>query len=147
MSTTRAASETTTHPIPMAVQQVLDLFATELADVRFPRLDHEILEALAGEVRAANERLEEARRVVEEARAALTQRQDGLLERARQGVAYARVFAEGDQALGARIEGLSLAQVSKPAKRKTRRRRKTEPDLSAELPLATPAPIIQLEAV
>ena len=148
-------------PIPAPVQEVLDLFASDLADVRFPNVDHETLSALADAVREEARALEEARQVVDAARARLGQRQEALLQRVGQGVAYVRVFAAGDQALEARVGQLAVVKAeARPAKKKTRKRRaaaapaaarstsRTHGRATAELPLSgSTGQLIQLEAV
>ncbi len=154
-------------PIPGAVQEVLELFASDLADVRFPNVDHETLDALADAVRVEARELEEARQLVVQARARLAQRQESLMQRACQGVAYVRVFAAGDDALQRRVEELAVARSeAKPAKKKTRKRRRSAASVpaagqpaarparpmngqsSGELPLgAASGQLIQLEAV
>ena len=131
-------------PIPAPVEEVLQLFSSELSGVRFPHLDCEVLGALADEVRHAAAALEDARRQVESARARLEERREALVARAEQGVAYARVFAHGEPELAARIDGIGLGKPRpEPKKTPRKRRRKAAADdrpaaAVTELPLTSP---------
>jgi hypothetical protein len=101
-------------PIPASVQAVLELFASDLAEVRFPDVDAAVLSRLAADAKAAAEALAGAQAALEQARAVLQQRQDALLHGAARAVAYARVFAESNEALAARLDAISLARPRRP---------------------------------
>jgi hypothetical protein len=100
--------------IPTTVQVVLDLFATALADVRFADVDAQTLARLAVEVQSASENVASAEAVLEGARRALEERQEVLLHHVQRAVAYARVYAENDEALSRRLNEVSLPR---PARR------------------------------
>ncbi|MBX3197137.1 MAG: hypothetical protein KF894_03185 [Labilithrix sp.] len=97
-----------------AVQSLLDLFASELADVRFGDLDATTLARLASEADAAEDAVATAQTLVDEARARLLDRQEALLQHAQRALAYARVYAESNAALSARLEAIALPR---PARR------------------------------
>jgi hypothetical protein len=98
------------------IQAILDLFDTALSQVRFADLDAKTLTSLAAEVRASAEIVVAAQAALTSAREALQERQDALLHQAQRAVAYARVYAENDEALGQRIDAIALPRQSKRAR-------------------------------
>jgi hypothetical protein len=110
--------------IPPAVKSVLDLFTTDLADVRFGDLDAPALARIAGDVQAASDVVVAAQLALDVARGALHERQEVLLQQAQRALAYARVYAEADLALTARLDAITLPRVSpaEPARRSPSRR-------------------------
>ncbi len=100
--------------IPATIQVVLDLFATALAEVRFADVDAQTLARLAAEVQSAGENVASAEAVLDGARRALDERQEVLLQHVQRAVAYARVYAENDEALSRRLDAVSLPR---PARR------------------------------
>lgn len=129
-------------PIPAPIAQLLGLFDGPLQEVRFPGIDREVLHAHADDVRAKAAALEEARAALERARAALDEGHKELHKTAEQALAYAKVFATGDEALSAELEALSLAPDKRGDKRgdkKTReRRRAAEPRAEKKAPQPAP---------
>jgi hypothetical protein len=105
------------------IQSVLDIFATELADVRFADLDAPMLARLAAEV-------EKASVVAATAQAELNERRKVLLDCVQRAVAYARVYAENDAALSAKLDAVMLPR---PA-------RKKGGEETLALPVAPPPP-------
>src|SRR4051794_23559733 len=101
-------------PILTPFQPVLDLFATELAEVQFADLDARVLARVAAEVDAAAEATLVAEAALEGARAALHEKTEALVQHAHRALAYARVYAENDEALTARLEAIALPR---PARR------------------------------
>jgi len=97
-----------TTPIPPAVQQVLDVYETNLPLVKFGDLEATVLSKAAEEVVLAAAALERAEAALETARAALQEKQESLFQKAQRALAYARVYAEGDTGLAARVEEISL---------------------------------------
>ena len=119
--------------IPSPVRTVLDLFVTDLADVRFGDVDAKTLASLAADVEAAAEAVASAQALLDDARSKLQERQDVLLQQAQRAVAYARVYAEPDAALSARIEAIALPRMTR------RSRTEAEPlTLSADDPPRRP---------
>ena len=99
---------TATHP---AVQALLDLFATSLADVRFADVDGPSLARCAAEVEAAGQAEVVARLALDATHLALQEKQEALLERAQRALAYARVYAESDPSLAASLEAIDLPRA------------------------------------
>jgi len=101
------------NAISTPVQAVLDLFATDLADLRFADVDANVLARLASETHAASEAVAVAQAALDTARSALQERQDALLAQAQRAHAYARVYAEGDDALVARLDAIALPRAAR----------------------------------
>jgi hypothetical protein len=99
--------------LPAPVQSVLDLFASELADVRFADVDAPTLARLAAEVRSVAEVVASAQAALESARRALDERQELLLGHVQRAVAYARVYAENNEELSQRIEAIALPRATR----------------------------------
>lgn len=101
-------------PISPPIQAVLDLFDGPLGQVRFADIDSATLRRLAGEVEAAAAELEAQQAALDALRKATLEKQEHLLLQAQRALAYARVYAEGDEELSARLAQIHLAR---PAKR------------------------------
>ena len=99
--------------IPSPIRTLLDLFTTSLADVRFADVDGQTLARCAAEVEAATEAVASAQATLDAAREVLQLKQDVLLQRAHAALAYARVYAEGDEALSIQLEGVSLPRSTR----------------------------------
>jgi hypothetical protein len=119
--------------IPSPIQTLLDLFTTCLADVRFADVDGQTLGRCAAEVESAAETVASAQAAADAARETLRLKQDLLLQRAQSALAYARVYAEGDEGLSARLDGVTLP-------RSTRRTRAEEGLVLSADPQPTPRP-------
>jgi len=111
-------------PIAPPVQALLDLFATELADVHFADVDAQLLARLAVDLEASAEAAALAQQALERANAAVLERSDALLDQAQRALAYARVYAERNPALLERVEAIAL-----PRARLARRPRLESPTL------------------
>lgn len=98
------------------IQSVLELFQGPLANVRFADIDAAGLTSLAGEVEAAGTEVEQHEQKLAEARQVLAQRQEALLNLAQQALAYARVYAESDEALLEELNRIVLPRAAKPKK-------------------------------
>jgi hypothetical protein len=94
--------------LPEGLPELLDLFAHSLAEIRFGDLDGAVLTAAASEVTAAANAVALAERALESAHASLDTAHEVLLRQANRALAYARVFAEGDEALLARVNAIAL---------------------------------------
>ena len=119
--------------IAAPIQTLLDLFSTCLADVRFADVDGQTLGRCAAEVEAAAEAVASAQAALDAAREILQLKQDALLQRAQSALAYARVYAEGDEALSGQLDGVNLP-------RSTRRPRATEGLVLSVEPQPAPGP-------
>jgi hypothetical protein len=102
------------NPIAPPVQALLELFATELADVHFADVDAKLLARLAADLQASAEAAASAQQALERANAAVLERSEALLEQAQRGLAYARVYAERNEALSARLEAIALPRARRP---------------------------------
>jgi hypothetical protein len=102
--------------LPPPVQSVLELFQGPLASVRFADIDAAGLAQLAAEVEAASSEVREHENKLGELRPILAQRQEALLVLAQQALAYARVYAENDEALLEAVNRISLPRAAKPRK-------------------------------
>jgi hypothetical protein len=126
-------------PVSEPVAALIDLFGVHAATLCFPEVDHAILEGLAAELRQAAAEVERQERALQQARQALDERRDALRARAERGLAYARIFAEDDDALREQLEGIDLGASGHPvaAKRAARRhpprrRKGTKPAVADE---------------
>lgn len=111
--TTTTTTPQIPDPIPAPIQSLLAIFGDYLADVRFPDVDAEVLGGAADEVRRLAQEVARAEAVLEAARAALADGQEVLLARSQRALAYARIFAEDDAALSARLDGVGLPRAAR----------------------------------
>ncbi len=102
--------------IPSPIQSLLDLFATALVEVRFADVDAQTLARAAADVQAASLVVANAQAAVDEARQALQERQETLLQHAQRAAAYARVYAETDEALSDRLSAITLPRSTRRAR-------------------------------
>jgi hypothetical protein len=109
-------------------REVLELYASELADVRFPDLDLKSLHAQAAEVDEAQHAVDDLEAQLLEARQLVSERNAALRTRAERALSYARIYAEGNQALSARID-----QISKPTKSESAPKKRGRPAKQTQL--------------
>lgn len=119
--------------IPAPIRTLLDLFTSSLADVRFADVDGQTLGRCAAEVESAAEAVASAQAALDAARETLQLKQDVLLQRAQSALAYARVYAENDDALSRQLDGVCLP-------RSTRRPRGVEGLVLSAEPQPAPRP-------
>jgi hypothetical protein len=98
------------------LQAVVALFRGPLSHVRFADIDAAGLTGLASEVEAAATEVEAQEAKLVELRQSLAQRQESLLALAQQALAYARIYAENDEALSAELNDIALPRATKPRK-------------------------------
>jgi hypothetical protein len=110
------------NPVPRSIVALQRLFEGPLADVRFPDVDGKSLaaavKALAdgdAAARTLEDQLDEARRHVDEL-------QDQLTLRAQRALAYARVYAEGNDELQSQLAAIVVPKTS---------RQRTQPPMEA----------------
>jgi hypothetical protein len=115
-------------PISPALRALLEVFSTDLSEVKFPDVDAEVLEEAAGRVKAQAEAVARAQAALEAARQALAESQESLQQKGQRALAYARVFSEDDGELSAKLEAISLP---KPARKAVR----PEGGVAAEAPV------------
>lgn len=87
-------------------RDVLELYASELSEVRFPDLDLAALQALAGEVHDAQEEADRLESELRDARERVAERSAAMHARAERALSYARIYAEGNAALGDRLAAI-----------------------------------------
>jgi hypothetical protein len=116
------------------IQAVLDLFDGPLEEVRFADIDAATLRQLAGEVRTASSELEAQQALLSALQQALTERQDQLLLLAQRAVAYARVYAENDAELSARLAAISLPRAGKRQRAEPRATEAALPEADVQAP-------------
>jgi ElaB/YqjD/DUF883 family membrane-anchored ribosome-binding protein len=104
-------------PISPAVHALLELFTHELAEVKFPDVDGEVLQDAAERVRERAEELARAQAALEAARQALQESQEALQQKGQRALSYARVYAEDDADLSLKLEAI---QLPKPARKVAR---------------------------
>src|SRR5215218_2448221 len=102
--------------ISPSIQAVIDLFQGPLAELRFADVDVTALANLARAADAAAAELAEQEARVSELKQVLADRQDALLLLAQRGLAYARVYAEHDEALSEQLSRINLPKAAKPRK-------------------------------
>ncbi|MFL5358046.1 hypothetical protein [Archangium sp.] len=108
---------TENDPISPAMRALLEVFSTDLSEVKFPDVDAEVLEEAAGRVTAQAEAVAQAQAALEAARQALGESQEALLQKGQRALAYARVFAEEDAALSTKLESISLPKAGRKVAR------------------------------
>ena len=125
--------------IPAPVDQLLALFSSRLADVRFPDVDGASLARLAEQTHDARMALATAEAMVETANAALRDHQDELLRTAQRALAYARVYASADEGLARELDAIVLPRVARRARAESGDGEPRTP-ASGEIDVAVPAP-------
>lgn len=100
-----------------SIQAVVQLFEGPLSGVRFADIDGSGLGRLATEVEEATRQVQAHEAQLAELRQVLAQRQEALLTLAQRALSYARVYAEGDEALTAELAQIALPKPSKPRKK------------------------------
>ena len=108
---------TENDPISPALHSLLDLFASDLKQVKFPDMDAAVLQDAAARVRERAEALARAQSAMEAARLALHESQEALLQRGQRALAYVRVFAEENAELSAKLDGISLPRAARKSAR------------------------------
>lgn len=98
------------------LQAVVALFRGPLQNVRFADIDAAGLTTLAQEVEGAAAEVQAYETKLSELRQLLAQKQESLLGLAQQALAYARIYAEGDEALSAELNEIALPRAAKPRK-------------------------------
>lgn len=106
-----------TSSISPALQELIALFNAQLEEVRFPGADAQTLSADAEAVREAARALTLAEAAAEAARERLAETQEALLSRGQRALAYAKIYAEEDPALWARLESVQLPRTARRAAR------------------------------
>lgn len=98
------------------VQAVVALYSGPLEGVRFADIDAESLGNLATEVETISAEVEALEAQLGSLREALAQKEELLLSITQQALAYARIYAESDEALTAELNEIALPKGNKPRK-------------------------------
>lgn len=117
---------------------LLQLFTTELAEVRFPEIDAASLSAHHLAVDEATLALEEAEQALARASATLADRKLALSQHSKRALAYVKIYAEERPELREQLESLLSTRkgAAEPSEPKKRGRPRKEPTVS---PLFEPA--------
>lgn len=126
--------------ISPSVQAVIDLFQGPLADVRFADVDVTALANLARSADAAAADLAEHEARLSDLKQVLAERQEALLLLAQRGLAYARVYAEQDEALSEQLSRINLPKPSKPRKASLKPASAEPASVEASAPSGSDAP-------
>lgn len=97
---------------PTLARQVIDLYAEELAEVRFPDLDLSALLYTQAELHAAQLEVERVEAELADKRAELERRSQALVAKAERALAYARIYAQGDEQLAPRLAEIGRRKSS-----------------------------------
>lgn len=98
------------------IQAILEIFDGPLRELRFGDIDAPTLRRLASEVESSAAELEAQQAALNALRQTLSERQEQLLQQAQRALAYARVYAENDEALSAQLAAIHLPRGAKRAK-------------------------------
>lgn len=113
--------------IPAEILEVTDLFQQELQGVTFPDIDAGVLDDAIEKLQNAAKAVEQARLALETAKSDRDAAELSLRQNAKKALAYAKVYADGDELLVGKIAAIKLEKqkaARKPAKRR-RRSKKT----------------------
>jgi hypothetical protein len=108
-------SSFTESPIAPAVQAVLELFATDLGELRFPDVDQQVLAHASAAVLSRAEEVAAAEAMLLAAKEALLDASEALLGKCQRALAYARIYAEDDRELQQKLEVISLPRSRRAA--------------------------------
>jgi hypothetical protein len=99
--------------IPTPIQSALALFETTFPDMRFADIDAKTLARAAADVQAVATVVASAQAALDSARGALQERQEVLLDQVQRAIAYARVYAENDEALRSQLDAIALPRPTR----------------------------------
>lgn len=128
-------------PVPGSIQSLVQLFQDELSGVKFPDVDADVLEKAVEKVRSASIALAEAEAIVEAAREQLTDAQEALFHKGQRALAYARVFAEEDAALAAKLDSLALPRTQRKIRNELTSGEVQQPKRRGRPPKSASAPL------
>ena len=147
-SSSSAGAEAAIAP---GLQAVIELFDTELGQLKFPDVDQAVLREAAERVLAQTESVAAAEHALAVAREGLGDAQELLLSKCQRALAYARVYAEEDRELSRKLDAINLPRsrakaappaASESAEPKPGRRGRRSPPASGPLflePSGSPA--------
>lgn len=109
--------------IESSQQAVLSLFENELAQVRFPDVDSDVLRQAREQVELLAREVEQAEALLAGARNALQLAREQLDQKCHRAVAYAKVYAGEHPEVAERLSGLEPSSAPAPEPRKRRKGR------------------------
>jgi hypothetical protein len=104
--------------IPTPIRAALAVFETALADVSFAEINAETLAHAVAEVSTLADAVASAQAALDSTKNALLERQEALFGQVQRAMAYARVYAENDEALMQRLDAISLPRSGRVARAK-----------------------------
>ncbi len=110
-------SENKTESVNEPVLELLAVFKEKLSSIIFPDVSLAILEGLIGKVHTSAEKLEDVQKQVELAQQALNASSEELQQKCVKALAYAKVFAEGQDDLTERLAAINLGRPARTQKR------------------------------
>lgn len=110
-------------PVAEPLVALLDVFGAHAPALRFPEVDHAILEGLAEAVREAAAEVTRCEQALAGARQALDERHEALRTRAERAIAYAKIYAEDDTTLRERLDAIELSPSRAAPRRKAKPKR------------------------
>lgn len=114
--------------IPPQVQELIAVFRDKLGDITFPDVSYAVLEELIEQVRERSAEFEDIKTKIDAAQEAVEEAQRELQQKCLRGLAYAKVFAEGNEELSAQLAAISFGKPSRAPKKPTvERTRKQHP--------------------
>jgi hypothetical protein len=127
-------------PVNPAIRSVIELFASDLAAVKFPDMDAAVLTSSAESVVQRTDELSRAEAALDKARLDLTDAQEALLLKSHRALNYAKVFAEDDTALAAKLEAIALPRAPRRPAARDAEPLLTATEAPAEKPSDAPRP-------
>ena len=100
--------------VPSSLQAVLELFDGELSHLKFPDLDHAVLQAAAERVEEQAAMVRQAEATLLAMREALQDNLETLQHKCQRALAYARVYAEDSPELLSKLETVELQRPRGP---------------------------------
>jgi hypothetical protein len=105
------------EPVSPQVQELINVFKNDLSAVSFPDVNLEILETLVQKVTSGAKELNDIMSHVDEVRQSLEDSRNELQTKSIRGLAYAKVFAEGNSNLLEKLSGINLGKTSRSSKK------------------------------
>lgn len=100
--------------VPSSLQAVLELFDGELSHLKFPDLDHAVLQAAAERVEEQAAMVRQAEATLLAMREALQDSLETLQHKCQRALAYARIYAEDDAELSSKLDAVEITRTRGP---------------------------------
>jgi len=127
-------------PVSPSVQELLIVFKNDLSAIVFPDVSLDTLETLTQKVRLSAKELQDALKRAQTAREALEAGQNELLAKAMRGLAYAKVFAEGNNELLEKLNKITIGKAGRSPKKTVLEKPKAEKPHPEPSPAETQKP-------